>query len=173
MWKHKICKTIVNEIKFSVFKADLYCNLKLCFKIYIFHYFSTTSTFSFKWFFCSGLMLFVFSFAAPETQIHSKCSLLSDMFSLGLVICAVFNRGRPIIQAGNIPANYIKQLEMVSFHFTSYSLHIKHHATPTQYTLYLSIHVVVPTSFLWKTVVSSNKCFRCFFFHSHLPFMST
>ncbi|XP_058983498.1 SCY1-like protein 2 [Musca domestica] len=50
-------------------------------------------------------------FMPPETQLHSKCSLLSDMFSLGLVICAVFNRGRPIIQSGNVPANYIKQLE--------------------------------------------------------------
>ncbi|XP_037948415.1 SCY1-like protein 2 [Teleopsis dalmanni] len=50
-------------------------------------------------------------FMAPETQITSKCSLLSDMFSLGLVICAVFNNGRPIIQAGNSASNYMKQLE--------------------------------------------------------------
>uniref|UniRef100_A0A1A9W3F0 Protein kinase domain-containing protein n=1 Tax=Glossina brevipalpis TaxID=37001 RepID=A0A1A9W3F0_9MUSC len=54
------------------------------------------------------------NFIAPETQLNSKCSLLSDMFSLGLVICAVFNRGRPLIQAANTTANYIKQLEMVT-----------------------------------------------------------
>ncbi|XP_067644508.1 SCY1-like protein 2 isoform X3 [Eurosta solidaginis] len=52
-------------------------------------------------------------FMAPETQLTSKGSLLSDMFSLGLVICAVFNSGRPLIQAGNVVSNYMKQLEML------------------------------------------------------------
>lgn len=52
--------------------------------------------------------------AAPETQSSSKCSLLSDMFSLGMVICAVYNNGRPLIQAGNSTSNYAKQLETVS-----------------------------------------------------------
>ncbi|EDW30916.1 GL12542 [Drosophila persimilis] len=50
-------------------------------------------------------------FMAPETQSTSKCSLLSDMFSLGMVICAVFNNGRPLIQAGNSTSNYAKQME--------------------------------------------------------------
>ncbi|KAH8345925.1 hypothetical protein KR067_009094, partial [Drosophila pandora] len=50
-------------------------------------------------------------FMAPETQSTSKCSLLSDMFSLGMVICAVFNSGRPLIQAGNSTSNYAKQME--------------------------------------------------------------
>ncbi|XP_017956241.1 SCY1-like protein 2 isoform X2 [Drosophila mojavensis] len=50
-------------------------------------------------------------FMAPETQTSSKCSLLSDMFSLGMVICAVYNNGRPLIQAGNSTSNYAKQLE--------------------------------------------------------------
>ncbi|XP_054086089.1 SCY1-like protein 2 isoform X6 [Zeugodacus cucurbitae] len=50
-------------------------------------------------------------FMAPETQLTSKGSLLSDMFSLGLVICAAFNNGRPLIQAGNVVSNYMKQLE--------------------------------------------------------------
>lgn len=52
--------------------------------------------------------------AAPENQIQSNCSILSDMFSLGLVICAIFNQGRPLIQASNNPSMYLKQLEMVS-----------------------------------------------------------
>ncbi|XP_017860634.1 PREDICTED: SCY1-like protein 2 [Drosophila arizonae] len=52
-------------------------------------------------------------FMAPETQTSSKCSLLSDMFSLGMVICAVYNNGRPLIQAGNSTSNYAKQLETV------------------------------------------------------------
>lgn len=36
------------------------------------------------------------------------------MFSLGLVMCAIFNSGRPLIQAGNSPSAYTKQLETVS-----------------------------------------------------------
>jgi len=35
------------------------------------------------------------------------------MFSLGMVICAVYNNGRPLIQAGNSTSNYAKQLETV------------------------------------------------------------
>lgn len=57
----------------------------------------------------------VFSFfPAPETQTQSVCSILSDMFSLGMVICAIFNNGRPLIQAGNSSSAYLKQLELVS-----------------------------------------------------------
>ncbi|XP_060652020.1 SCY1-like protein 2 isoform X4 [Drosophila nasuta] len=55
-------------------------------------------------------------FMAPETQTSSKCSLLSDMFSLGMVICAVYNNGRPLIQAGNSTSNYAKQLETLDDH---------------------------------------------------------
>lgn len=55
-----------------------------------------------------------FLFTAPENQIHSNCSILSDMFSLGLVMCAIFNQGRPLIQANNSASAYLKQLEMVS-----------------------------------------------------------
>lgn len=36
------------------------------------------------------------------------------MFSLGLVICAVFNNGKPLIQANNNPMLYVKQIEFVS-----------------------------------------------------------
>ncbi|XP_037045286.1 SCY1-like protein 2 [Bradysia coprophila] len=52
-------------------------------------------------------------FMAPENQIHSNCSILSDMFSLGLVMCAIFNQGRPLIQANNSASAYLKQLEML------------------------------------------------------------
>nr|XP_029722058.1 SCY1-like protein 2 [Aedes albopictus] len=50
-------------------------------------------------------------YMAPENQINSNCSILSDMFSLGMVICAIFNHGRPLIQSGNSPPAYIKQME--------------------------------------------------------------
>ncbi|XP_055612281.1 SCY1-like protein 2 isoform X2 [Uranotaenia lowii] len=52
-------------------------------------------------------------YMAPENQINSNCSILSDMFSLGMVICSIFNHGRPLIQSGNSPPAYIKQMEML------------------------------------------------------------
>lgn len=52
-------------------------------------------------------------FSAPETQTQSICSILSDMYSLGMVICAIFNQGRPLIQANNSTSAYLKQLELV------------------------------------------------------------
>ncbi|XP_075991085.1 SCY1-like protein bma isoform X2 [Anticarsia gemmatalis] len=52
-------------------------------------------------------------FMAPEVQTNGQSSILSDMFSLGLVICAVFNNGKPIIQANNNPLLYLKQIEFL------------------------------------------------------------
>ncbi|CAO1315978.1 unnamed protein product [Diamesa hyperborea] len=52
-------------------------------------------------------------YMAPENQINSNCSILSDMFSLGMVICAIFNNGKPLIQAQNSPSAYIKQSELL------------------------------------------------------------
>lgn len=51
---------------------------------------------------------------APEIQIQSSCSILSDMFSLGMVICSIFNNGKSLIQAQNSTSAYLKQLETVS-----------------------------------------------------------
>ncbi|XP_063838020.1 SCY1-like protein 2 [Ostrinia nubilalis] len=48
---------------------------------------------------------------APEVQANGQANILSDMFSLGLVICAIFNNGRSIIQANNNPLLYMKQTE--------------------------------------------------------------
>lgn len=52
-------------------------------------------------------------YLAPEVQTSGQCSILSDMFSLGLVICAVFNNGKPLIQANNNPMLYMKQIEFL------------------------------------------------------------
>ncbi|XP_045464200.1 SCY1-like protein 2 [Harmonia axyridis] len=52
-------------------------------------------------------------YTAPETQTQSVCSILSDMFSLGMVICSIFNNGRPLIQSGNSTSAYLKQLELL------------------------------------------------------------
>ena len=61
-------------------------------------------------------MIYVFfcMFPAPEVQNQSICSILSDMFSLGMVICAIFNQGRAIIQANHSTSTYLKQLDVVS-----------------------------------------------------------
>lgn len=54
---------------------------------------------------------------APENQLFSNCSILSDMFSLGLVMCSIFNQGHALIQANNSASTYLKQLEAVSIEF--------------------------------------------------------
>ncbi|CAH0716092.1 unnamed protein product, partial [Brenthis ino] len=50
-------------------------------------------------------------YMAPEAQVNAHCTILSDMFSLGLIICALFNHGRPLLQANNNPMLYIRQIE--------------------------------------------------------------
>ena len=50
-------------------------------------------------------------------QIQSTVSTSSDLFSLGLVVAAIFNQGRPLIQAGHSNPNYTKQMEMVNRFF--------------------------------------------------------
>uniref|UniRef100_A0A182SWW9 Protein kinase domain-containing protein n=1 Tax=Anopheles maculatus TaxID=74869 RepID=A0A182SWW9_9DIPT len=67
-------------------------------------------------------------YMAPEIQINSSCSILSDMFSLGMVICAIFNHGRSLIQSGNSPSTYLKQMELVGISGTLNQL------TPTDST---------------------------------------
>lgn len=62
-----------------------------------------------------NLILFItnFLFTAPEIQMNSHCTILSDMFSLGMVICTTFNNGRPLIQSNNSTSAYLKQLELL------------------------------------------------------------
>ncbi|XP_073976277.1 SCY1-like protein bma isoform X3 [Rhodnius prolixus] len=52
-------------------------------------------------------------FIAPEVQTLSQCSIKSDMFSLGMVICTIYNNGRPLIQANHSSSSYVKQLDML------------------------------------------------------------
>lgn len=53
-------------------------------------------------------------FLAPEVQTQSVYTPMSDMFSMGLLIVFIYNKGRPLISASLNPANYIRQLDMVS-----------------------------------------------------------
>lgn len=53
--------------------------------------------------------------AAPEVQQKKIASFSSDMYSLGMTICAIYNQGRPLIQANHSCSDYLKQLETVSW----------------------------------------------------------
>lgn len=53
-------------------------------------------------------------FLAPEVQSSSACSPQSDMFSLGLLICSIYNNGRSPIESNFSSGTYFKQLELVS-----------------------------------------------------------
>ncbi|XP_023247109.1 SCY1-like protein 2 [Copidosoma floridanum] len=50
-------------------------------------------------------------YIAPEVQTKKMGCILSDMYSYGMVICAVFNNGRPLIQANHNVNDYLKQIE--------------------------------------------------------------
>ncbi|XP_025201585.1 SCY1-like protein 2 [Melanaphis sacchari] len=52
-------------------------------------------------------------YIAPEVQLSSYCSSHSDMYSLGMVIFAIFNNGRPLIQANHSSSTYMKQLDVL------------------------------------------------------------
>ncbi|KAF5405660.1 hypothetical protein PHET_00815 [Paragonimus heterotremus] len=53
-------------------------------------------------------------YIAPEAQLYNSMSPLADMFSLGMVLCAIHNDGRSLIEADNNPNVYIKKLPETS-----------------------------------------------------------
>ncbi|XP_011696936.1 PREDICTED: SCY1-like protein 2 [Wasmannia auropunctata] len=50
-------------------------------------------------------------YIAPEVQQKKIATFFSDMYSLGMTICAIYNQGRPLIQANHNSSDYLKQLE--------------------------------------------------------------
>ncbi|XP_026830100.1 SCY1-like protein 2 isoform X2 [Ooceraea biroi] len=50
-------------------------------------------------------------YIAPEVQQKKLGSFSSDMYSLGMTICAIYNQGRPLIQANHSCSDYLKQLD--------------------------------------------------------------
>ncbi|XP_076286121.1 SCY1-like protein bma isoform X2 [Lasioglossum baleicum] len=50
-------------------------------------------------------------YTAPEIQQKKQGSFYSDMYSFGMTICAIFNQGRPLIQANHSCSEYLKQIE--------------------------------------------------------------
>lgn len=136
--------------------------------------------------FCVFFMLsFAFSFrfsswTAPENQLFSNCSILSDMFSLGLVMCTIFNQGHALIQANNSASTYLKQLEAVSLHrylwkwFTcavclSISLHLMAHCFAFSFFISLRLALLCTAIEMNVIIVFANvisscliRCKRCF-----------
>ncbi|XP_043248550.1 SCY1-like protein 2 [Colletes gigas] len=51
------------------------------------------------------------NYIAPEVQQKKLGSFYSDMYSFGMTICAIFNQGRPLIQANHSCSEYLKQIE--------------------------------------------------------------
>ena len=53
-------------------------------------------------------------FVAPEVQLNfNRATFLCDMFSLGMVICAIYNKGHSLIQANHTTSLYQRRLEQV------------------------------------------------------------
>ncbi|XP_017794218.1 PREDICTED: SCY1-like protein 2, partial [Habropoda laboriosa] len=50
-------------------------------------------------------------YIAPEVQQKKVGGFYSDMYSFGMTMCAIFNQGRPLIQANHSCSEYLKQLE--------------------------------------------------------------
>ncbi|XP_033331768.1 SCY1-like protein bma isoform X2 [Megalopta genalis] len=50
-------------------------------------------------------------YTAPEIQQKKQGSFYSDMYSFGMTICAIFNQGRPLIQANHSCTEYLKQID--------------------------------------------------------------
>ncbi|XP_076248315.1 SCY1-like protein bma isoform X2 [Calliopsis andreniformis] len=47
----------------------------------------------------------------PEVQLRNLGGFYSDMYSFGMTICAIFNHGRPLIQANHSSSEYLKQVK--------------------------------------------------------------
>lgn len=60
-------------------------------------------------------------YIAPEIQMETikVATTGCDTFSLGMLICSVYNNGRSLIQASYNPATYMRHVEQV-FTFTNY-----------------------------------------------------
>ncbi len=66
-------------------------------------------------------------YVAPEVQLDSNrsgrmCTVLCDVFAFGMVICAIYNHGRSLIQANHSTANYAKMVEQVSHIYSIFVL---------------------------------------------------
>ncbi|XP_064607095.1 SCY1-like protein 2 [Liolophura sinensis] len=56
-------------------------------------------------------------YVAPEIQLDKNCTTLSDMFSLGMLICTIYNDGRPLLDAQHSTAIYVKRIDQTNEFF--------------------------------------------------------
>ncbi|CAL8081545.1 unnamed protein product [Calicophoron daubneyi] len=49
-------------------------------------------------------------YIAPEAQLCNSMSPLADMFSLGMLLCAIYNEGHSLIECDYSPAVYVRKL---------------------------------------------------------------
>ncbi|CAM1318602.1 Uncharacterised protein g6973 [Pycnogonum litorale] len=66
-------------------------------------------------------------YIAPEIQQHCKCSPLSDMFSLGLLISSIFIDGHSILESNLSTTIYTKNLEQFKKLVHDMLEHVPHH----------------------------------------------
>jgi SCY1-like protein 2 len=53
------------------------------------------------------------NFLAPEYVLTMTCSTSSDMYSLGILMYAIFNKGKPLFDCRNQMSTYKKNVEEV------------------------------------------------------------
>ncbi|OQV16287.1 SCY1-like protein 2 [Hypsibius exemplaris] len=56
------------------------------------------------------------NFIAPEVQLESFCSTTSDLFSLGMTICAIYNQGKSLLDSDHSASIYEQKLTHLNFH---------------------------------------------------------
>lgn len=134
-----------------------------------------------------GFFLFSFCLTAPEVQLYSNCSVLSDMFSLGLVMAAIFNQGHALIQANNSASTYLKQLEavrwidmLVELLFSAHKLYICNFVSFFWMVLFYFAYVyyyefnACNLCNLWKIsscLIPCKKCYPAYQCHCKKPFL--
>ncbi|XP_052776231.1 SCY1-like protein 2 isoform X2 [Mya arenaria] len=57
------------------------------------------------------------NFIAPEVQIEKNFSTISDIFSLGMTVCCIYNKGQPLINAEHNPQLYLKHVDQLTQQF--------------------------------------------------------
>ena len=57
-------------------------------------------------------------YLAPEYILNKSCTVQSDMYSMGMLIYAVYNQGRPLFENRNNLLSYRNNVEQVNIKLT-------------------------------------------------------
>ncbi|CAE1329904.1 SCYL2 [Acanthosepion pharaonis] len=80
------------------------------------------------------------NYMAPEILTDKTCTSLSDIFSLGMVVCSVYNSGKPLIEAEHSVSLYLKKLDQVILFFFFLDYYSTHWYVSLPFYLYLYMH---------------------------------